>query len=240
MKVIIFNQQLYDNGCHGYLYSLLMYISLFLHQFTIPTDESQNYSQLVYVALHQSQIVQLNLYNMNVAPPINLKKWVEDNRHLLKPPVGNKVIYKDSEFIIMIVGGPNCRKDFHYNEGEEFFYQLEGDMNLPILENGKIRNIEIKEGEIFLLPPRVPHSPQRKANTVGLVVERVRAGNESDSCMWYCENCSNLLHQATFHLDDIVTQLPVLMQSFYDNVALRTCNVCGTIMETPKLENNAQ
>lgn len=175
---------------------------------------------------------------MKVANPINLKKWVDENRHLLKPPVGNQVVYKDTDFIIMVVGGPNCRKDFHYNEGEEFFYQLEGDMNLPIIEDGKIRNIEIKEGEIFMLPPRVPHSPQRKANTVGLVVERNRTEDEMDSCMWYCESCSNLLHKATFHLKDIVAELPALMQSYYDDISLRTCKQCGSVMEIPTLKND--
>ncbi len=175
---------------------------------------------------------------MAILNPINLMKWVEENRELLKPPVGNKVVYKDTDFIIMVVGGPNCRKDFHYNEGEEFFYQLVGDMELPIIEDGKVRRITIKEGEIFMLPPRVPHSPQRKANTVGLVVERRRTASESDSCMWFCENCNNLLHKATFHLDDIVGQLPKLMQSFYDDLSLRTCNKCGAVMEIPVLENN--
>lgn len=164
---------------------------------------------------------------MKIQSPINLKKWIDDNRHLLKPPVGNHVVYKNSEFIIMVVGGPNCRKDFHYNEGEEFFYQLEGDMNLPIIEDGIFRNIEIKEGEIFLLPPRVPHSPQRKENTIGLVVERTRAENEMDACMWYCEKCSNLLYKASFHLDDIVVQLPKLMQAFYEDTSLRTCKNAG-------------
>ena len=105
-----------------------------------------------------------------IIPPFNLKKWVDDNRDRLKPPVGNKLVYKDTEFIVMIVGGPNARKDFHYNEGEEFFYQIEGNMTLPIIENGERRIIEINEGDMFLLPARVPHSPQRPANTVGLVI----------------------------------------------------------------------
>lgn len=98
---------------------------------------------------------------MAILNPINFKKWVDENRHLLKPPVGNQVIYKDAETIVMVVGGPNNRKDYHFNEGEEFFYQLEGDMQLPIIEDGKRRTIDIREGEIFLLPPRTPHSPQR-------------------------------------------------------------------------------
>jgi len=107
-------------------------------------------------------------------PPINFKSWIEENRHLLKPPVGNKVVYEDTELIIMVVGGPNTRKDYHIDEGEEFFYQLEGGMVLRIMENGKPKDLAINEGEIFLLPPKVPHSPQRFENTVGLVVERKR------------------------------------------------------------------
>lgn len=173
---------------------------------------------------------------MNILPPINFKKWIDENRHLLKPPVGNQVVYKDSEFIVMVVGGPNARKEFHYNEGEEFFYQLEGNMVLPIRENGKIKNIEINEGDIFMLPPRVEHSPQRFENTIGLVIERQRKENELDACTWYCEQCDNELYRAKFHLGDIVEQLPKLMQSFYDDLSLRTCKKCGVVMDIPTLK----
>lgn len=176
---------------------------------------------------------------MSIHPPINLKKWIDENRHLLKPPVGNQVVYQDTEFIVMVVGGPNARKEFHYNEGEEFFYQIEGDMQLPIRENGKTRVITIKEGEIFLLPPRVEHSPQRFPNTVGLVIERQRTSKELDACTWYCESCDKELYRAQFHCDDIVGQLPKLMQGFYDDVKLRTCKHCGSIMEIPKLKEEA-
>lgn len=169
-------------------------------------------------------------------PPINFKKWIDDNRHLLKPPVGNQVVYKDTDFIVMVVGGPNARKDFHYNEGEEFFYQIEGNMNLPIIENGKVKNIEIKEGEIFLLPPKVPHSPQRGPNTVGLVIERMRKPGEMDACMWFCEKCNNELHRAEFPLEDIVGQLTKLLNEFYSSDELRTCKNCGTVMEKPELK----
>ena len=173
-----------------------------------------------------------------ILPPINFKQWIDENRHLLKPPVGNQIVYEDTEFIIMVVGGPNARKDFHYNEGEEFFYQLEGDMQLPIIENGQVRTVDIKEGEIFLLPSKVLHSPQRGTNTVGLVVERKRTKDELDACIWFCDDktCNNELHRANFHMGDIVEQLPKLMQSFYDNEALRTCQRCGTILEIPVLK----
>ena len=95
----------------------------------------------------------------------------------------------------MVVGGPNTRKDFHVDEGEEFFYQIEGDMVLNIFKNNKIENIRIKEGNIFLLPPRVPHSPQRFENTVGLVIERKRRDNELDGFQWYCDSCNHLLYE---------------------------------------------
>ena len=169
-------------------------------------------------------------------PPINFNKWIDEHRHLLKPPVGNQVVYEDTEFIVMVVGGPNARKDFHYNEGEEFFYQLEGDMQLPIIENGKKRVVEIKEGEIFLLPPRIPHSPQRGPNTIGLVIERQRKENESGACIWFCENCNNQLYKAEFHLDDIVAQLQKLLEEFYSNDQLTTCSQCGTKMSRPELK----
>lgn len=168
-------------------------------------------------------------------PPINFQKWIDEHRDLLKPPVGNQMVYKDTDFIVMVVGGPNARKDFHYNEGEEFFYQLEGDIQLPIIEDGKVKVIDIKEGEIFLLPAGVPHSPQRGPNTVGLVIEKARPKNVLDACMWYCENCNNQLHKANFHLDDIVVQLPKLLDGFYADDSLTTCSKCGTKMEKPEL-----
>lgn len=174
--------------------------------------------------------------NAMIIPPINFKQWIEDNRDRLKPPVGNQVVYKDTEFIIMVVGGPNARKDFHYNEGEEFFYQIEGDIQLPTIQDGKVVTYDIKEGEIFLLPARVPHSPQRPANSVGLVIERMRKPEELDYCSWYCENCNNQLHEAPFHLGDIVEQLPKLLKEFYANDELTTCKKCGTKMEEPKLK----
>ncbi len=164
-----------------------------------------------------------------------MKKWIEENRHLLKPPVGNKQVYlKNDDYIVMIVGGPNSRKDYHYEEGEELFYQLEGDIEVGIVENGVSKTIPIKEGEMFLLPPRVPHQPRRGPNTVGLVIERYRKDDELDACMWFCEKCNNKLHEEFFPLDNIVTQLPEIMNQFYSNAQLRTCNSCGYIMEPPK------
>lgn len=169
-----------------------------------------------------------------IAGPFNLQKWVDDNRHLLKPPVGNKMIYTDNkDFIVMIVGGPNSRKDYHYEDGEELFFQIEGDITVKTIQDGKNVDVVIKEGEMFLLPPHIPHSPQRPANTIGLVIERNRTPEEIDSCLWYCEKCANKLHEATFSLKDIVTQLPIVMNAFYENKDLCTCKNCGYVMEPP-------
>lgn len=166
--------------------------------------------------------------------PFNFKEWIDQHRHLLKPPVNNQQVYKlNDDFIVMVVGGPNARKDYHYNEGEEFFYQLEGDITLKIIEDGKPVDIVIREGEIFLLPPRVPHSPRRPANTVGLVIERYRKAHEKDNCMWFCENCGEKLYEEYFEMTDIVNQLPAIMQSFYDSQEKRTCKTCKTVMEKP-------
>lgn len=171
---------------------------------------------------------------MSVIRPFNIHKWIDEHRHLLKPPVGNQQVYKDvQDFIVMVVGGPNSRKDFHYNETEELFYQLEGDIVVRIIEDGKIVPIEIKAGDMFLLPAKVPHSPQRGPNTVGLVIEKVRAGDMQDSFSWYCENCSNKLYEEFMPVNDIVKQLPPVMNAFYADVEKRTCSKCGTVMEPP-------
>ncbi len=171
---------------------------------------------------------------MSILRPFNLNKWIDEHRHLLKPPVGNQQVYKDvDDFIVMVVGGPNSRKDFHYNETEELFYQLEGDVVVRIIENGKIVPIEIKAGDMFLLPAKVPHSPQRGPNTVGLVIERVRANDMLDSFSWYCENCSNKLYEKFMPVADIVAELPPVMNAFYADEAKRTCDKCGTVMEPP-------
>ncbi len=171
---------------------------------------------------------------MSVQRPFNIKKWIEENRALLKPPVGNQQVYKgNDDFIVMVVGGPNSRKDFHYNEGEELFYQLEGDINVRIIENEVQVDIPIKEGDIFLLPARTPHLPQRGPNTVGLVFERYRRAGEKDGCLWFCENCNHKLYEEYFELTDIVKQLPVVMEKFYSSKEARTCKKCGTVMEPP-------
>ncbi len=171
---------------------------------------------------------------MAISKPFNFQAWIDEHRHLLKPPVGNKQVFLDNDdFIVMVVGGPNARKDYHYEEGEEFFYQLKGDIVLKIVEDGKQVDVPIKEGEIFLLPARIPHSPQRSEGSIGLVIERYRREGELDGFMWFCENCDHQLYKEFFELTDIVNQLPKVMSTFYESEELRTCNKCGTVMQAP-------
>jgi 3-hydroxyanthranilate 3,4-dioxygenase len=159
--------------------------------------------------------------------PINFRAWIDENRHLLKPPVGNRQIWANREFMVTVVGGPNSRTDYHVNEGEEFFYQVEGDIVLRVLEQGRPVDIPIRAGDIFLLPPRVPHSPQRPAGTVGLVLERKRLPHERDGFVWYCRKCHAKLYEEFFHLTDIVTQLPPVFARFYAKAEHTTCRECG-------------
>jgi 3-hydroxyanthranilate 3,4-dioxygenase len=133
----------------------------------------------------------------------------------------------------MVVGGPNSRKDYHYNESEEFFYQLEGDITVNIQEDGKAVEVAINEGDIFLLPPKVPHNPKRGINTIGLVMERKRRENEKDGLLWFCEKCNTKLYEKYFSLTNIVTQFQATFEEFYGNESLRTCKKCGYLMEPP-------
>ena len=163
----------------------------------------------------------------------NFKQWSDEHREMLKPPIGNKLVFQDAEFIVMVGGGPNERKDYHYDESEEFFYQLEGDIVVRVMEDDKQVDIPIREGEIFLLPPRVPHSPQRGSNTVGLVIERKRADHEKDGLIWFCEKCHHKLYEEYFILNDIETQLPTVFVHFYNSTEHRTCDKCGSVMARP-------
>ncbi|MEN9963028.1 MAG: hypothetical protein RL582_123 [Bacteroidota bacterium] len=174
-----------------------------------------------------------NSQTMPITAPFNIKKWIEEHRDLLKPPVGNQCVYKDAEnFIVMVVGGPNSRKDYHYNESEELFFQIEGDIVVKIIDNGEQRDIHIKEGDMFLLPAKTPHSPQRGPNTVGIVIEKVRE-QEEDGFLWYCENCGNKLYEQYLQVTDIVKQLPPVMEGFYSDEHKRTCSKCNAVMAAP-------
>lgn len=171
---------------------------------------------------------------MAIQKPFNLNQWIANNRALLKPPVGNKNLYKDAgDYIVMIVAGPNARKDYHYNETEELFYQLEGHIEVHIQENGQKKTMALGPGDMYLHPAKVPHSPVRKEGSLGLVIERKRKGTAfTDGLLWYCDNCNHKLHEVYFALTNIEKDFLTHFKNFYNTKTLRTCQQCGTVMPT--------
>ncbi|MGB5980840.1 MAG: 3-hydroxyanthranilate 3,4-dioxygenase [Nonlabens sp.] len=170
---------------------------------------------------------------MAIQAPFNLNKWIEENRDSLKPPVGNKNLYKDAgDYIVMIVAGPNARKDYHYNETEELFYQLEGHIEVHAQDEGKKRTMKLGPGDMYLHPGKVPHSPVRHENSIGLVIERKRVAPDAvDGLLWFCDNCNHKLHETYFKLDDIEKDFLPRFKEFYASKELRTCDNCGEVME---------
>ncbi|MEM8811353.1 MAG: 3-hydroxyanthranilate 3,4-dioxygenase [Pseudomonadota bacterium] len=171
---------------------------------------------------------------MNIHPgfkPFDFQGWIETNKHLLKPPVGNKQLFdQKTDMVVMIIGGPNQRVDFHDDPVEEFFYQLKGDMILKIAEDGRIYDVRIREGEVFFLPPHVRHSPQRPVEgSIGLVVEGTRRAGDYDGFEWFCFSCGARVHRVEAQVTDIVKDLPPLFEAFYQDESKRTCGKCGTL-----------
>ncbi len=163
--------------------------------------------------------------------PFNFQSWIAENQHLLKPPVGNKMLFPENHgMIVQIVGGPNQRVDFHDDPVEEFFYQMKGDMILKVVDRGRIEDIPIPEGDVFLLPPHVRHSPQRPVEgSIGLVVESPRVPGMKDGFDWYCFECNTLVHRIEIAVKDIVKDLPPLYAAFYADEKARTCKNCGAV-----------
>ena len=169
---------------------------------------------------------------MTIPTPFNLQKWIDENRDDLKPPVGNRNLYKDAgDYIVMIVAGPNARKDYHYNETEELFYQIEGDIIVRIQVDGKPVDVPINEGEMFLLPAKVPHSPIRADKSIGLVVELKRDTNMKDGLMWFCDNCNTKLHDTYFQLKNVEKDFQPRFKEYYNSEEKRTCAECNSVME---------
>ena len=169
---------------------------------------------------------------MAIQKPFNLNKWIEENRDSLKPPIGNKNLYKDAgDYIVMIVAGPNARKDYHYNETEELFYQLEGNIKVHIQEDGVKKTMKLGPGDMYLHPAKVPHSPVREKGSIGLVIERKRSElNIKDGLLWFCDSCNHKLYEVYFPLDNIEKDFLEHFKTFYNSKDLRTCDNCGNVM----------
>lgn len=163
----------------------------------------------------------------------NFKAWVEENQQHLTPPVSNKLLHTDTGMIVMVVGGPNTRVDFHDDPVEEWFYQIKGDMILKIAENGKIFDVAINEGDVFFLPAHTIHAPQRpQEGSIGIVVESPRMFGMKEGFEWYCFECESRVHRVEVSLNDpsgIVEALPKLFDAFHDDTEARTCPNCAAV-----------
>ena len=160
----------------------------------------------------------------------NFQTWIDEHKHLLKPPVGNQQIWEDADMMVTVVGGPNKRTDYHDDPVEEFFYQLKGDMLLKLYDGEEFYDVPIREGDIFLLPPHVRHSPQRPQEwSIGLVIEPKRQQGQLDAIEWYCFECGERVHRAEMQLKSIVDDLPPVYQKFYASEEDRTCPNCQTV-----------
>ena len=173
---------------------------------------------------------------MAIKGPFNLNAWLDENRDLLKPPVGNKNLYVESgDYIVMVVAGPNARKDYHYNETEELFYQLEGNIEVHIQEDGQKRTMKLGPGDMYLHPAKVPHSPVRHEGSIGLVIERKRKDLPADDgLLWFCDSCNHKLHEVYFKLNNIEVDFLKHFQDFYGNNELLSCDNCGEKMPVDK------
>jgi 3-hydroxyanthranilate 3,4-dioxygenase len=165
-----------------------------------------------------------------VHAPFNFRKWLDDHQHLLKPPVGNKLVFENTGMVVQVIGGPNQRTDFHDNPAEEFFHQLKGDMVLKVLDRGRILDVPICEGEVFFMPAHLRHSPQRpQPGSIGLVVEGARLPDHTDGFEWFCFDCGQLVHRVELAVRNLVTDLPPLFAAFFDDHEKRTCRRCGQV-----------
>ena len=158
----------------------------------------------------------------------NLMQWITDNRAQLTPPMVNKPIWRDREFVVMILAGPITRADYHDDPFEEFFFQLKGNMVLKTIQDGKHEDIPVNEGGVFLMPAHLPHSPQRpEPGSIGLVVERARPAGVLDGWEWYCPDCATRVHRCELHINDLATERARHFGAYYDDIANGVCPDCG-------------
>ncbi len=163
--------------------------------------------------------------------PFGLRAWIDAHADEFEGPVSNKVVWQDSDFIFMVIRGPNARNDFHIDPRDEIFMQLEGTIRVDLIEpDGARVERRLEPGDVMLIPAWTPHSPLRPAESWGVVIERPRAADEYDTLRWYCDCCAHILHEATFHVSDIETELRVALERFNADVSLRTCDECGCVL----------
>lgn len=170
---------------------------------------------------------------MTILPPFSLEAWTEENLPSALGAIGNREIFKNSDFILQVIKGPNARNDFHIDPWDEIFYQLHGHIFVHTIEDGKEIKHRIDEGAMFFLPKNVFHSPRRPPGSVGMVIERPRLEGEEDGIAWFCENCGHMLHSVYFWCEDIEVTLKSHVEAFNASEDLRTCDRCAHVLPDP-------
>jgi 3-hydroxyanthranilate 3,4-dioxygenase len=173
---------------------------------------------------------------LSVLKTIDVQRWVRERKELGdRPYMSHDRIWNDG-FLVLLFDGPTPpeRMDFHINTSPEFFYQLVGDMHCRVLEDGVFRDFVVAEGEMFLLPARIPHRNSRDRGSLGIVVHQARDPGALDAIVWYCEKCQNVLHRVDYQLSSLREQLQEHIRNFLGSEALRTCKRCGTVMSAER------
>lgn len=166
----------------------------------------------------------------DIPPVFNFDAWIAEHEGQLKPPVNNKQMYERvDDFIVMVVGGPNQRTDYHFDPYEEWFYQYRGNMHVDLMTADGPHRVDITEGSMWMLPRNTYHSPQRpEAGSIGIVVERIRGEGTLEKFAWFCPNCNTKVHEVELQVRDIVVDLPPVFTAFYESDEGRNCPSCGT------------
>ncbi|HTV19447.1 MAG TPA: hypothetical protein VMG12_12265 [Polyangiaceae bacterium] len=166
--------------------------------------------------------------------PVDVEGWVRRSMAGGMPkPLLNFEQFWDGELLVRLFDGPTPkgRRDFHINTSAEFFYQLEGSMTCTLVEDGEFNTVTCQKGEMYWIPPLVPHLNQREAGSIGLVIHTQRAPGALHGMAWYCDRCGAQVHRVDYAYERELRDLlaPKLREFAADDQA-RTCKRCGTVM----------
>lgn len=168
-----------------------------------------------------------------LASKVDVLAWVARARQGAgdRPLMHHETFWSDG-FLVKLFDGPTPqdRSDFHINPRAEFFYQLVGDMECHVINDGRRESFVIEEGEMYVIPRRLPHLNRRPPGSIGLVIHEQRLPDDLDGVAWYCDDCGHQLFRKEYRFEDLRKQLPILVSDFLASETLRTCDRCHAVM----------
>jgi len=166
--------------------------------------------------------------------PLDLKAWIDEHRHLLAPPVGNAMVWKDSDFQVMVIGGPKpAERLSRRSERGALLPSSRATLSSASSRTANAGTSRSARARCCCSRPSSPTAPSRGSGTIGLVIERQRKPGETEALRWYCDRCGKVLHEATLRVTDLGVQLKPVIESFYADESLRTCKKCGAVLQPP-------